>query len=123
MASLERKIAATPEPGEKLITSADLREFLEELKAAGDDGTVILYAKTDMTGRVKRLSATATTVARANWSDPPPDTWPFGSNADTAALDAPVTESRDGDGTLEGLTVAQALPAGPRHRIRQGEGG
>ena len=58
MAKIDRKVEAGPDDGEKHMTTDDARQLLADLYALGDDGGVLLYAKTTIGGKVTRLWAT-----------------------------------------------------------------
>jgi hypothetical protein len=72
MARVGRDITAQPDPGEKILYSGDLGQFLDELRAAGDDGDTVLIVRTTLTGKIKSIRGRPQALPEAPLLAPPP---------------------------------------------------
>jgi hypothetical protein len=97
MGQLDHKLTGGPEPGEKCMTTGDVRDLLERLYALGDDGDVRIYAKTTVGGKVVRMWATVD--ARAPLS--PAQDWDLLPGARPGELYQEPPAELPADGPLE----------------------
>lgn len=106
MAQMDHKLTARPDAGERDLTTGELRQWLAQLEAAGDDGSTVVYART--TWLRSRLS-----LAWANAPVATPQREAF--DPDQQMILPAVRDGGEIDPALAGIPLAAALPVSARH--------